>query len=110
MAKKKTARKSTRKRKTSTKKRPTKKTKQKTSTNDCRSVFDARLTLASETPAARYSKGLDHDPTPGDVNASQFQKLVDQLKKLNGVPGQAAKSGFQLRSNCLLYTSEAADE
>ena len=66
---------------------------------DCRSIFEARLTLAAESPAARYSKGLDHDPTTGDVNTSQFQKLVDQLKKLNADPGQAAKRGFQLRSN-----------
>ncbi|QDV81767.1 vanadium-dependent haloperoxidase [Planctomycetes bacterium TBK1r] len=47
---------------------------------------------------ARFSKGLDHDPTTGEVNASQFQLFVDQLKKLNADPGQVAKRGFQLRS------------
>lgn len=97
MAKKKAARKSTQKTNTSTK-RQTKATKRKTSTKDCRSIFDARLTLAAASPSARFSKGLDHDPTTGDVNAAQFQKLIDQLKKLNADPGQAAKSGFQFRS------------
>ncbi|WP_145168866.1 vanadium-dependent haloperoxidase [Rubripirellula lacrimiformis] len=32
------------------------------------------------------------------MNASQFQNLVDQLKKLNADPGQAAKRKFQLRN------------
>ncbi|MEM9646467.1 MAG: vanadium-dependent haloperoxidase, partial [Planctomycetota bacterium] len=96
MAKKKTARKTPGRRKP-TPKRQGNATARKTSGKDCRLVHDARLTVAAASPTARFSKGLDHDPTTGDVNPSQFQNLIDQLKKLNADPGQAAKRGFQLR-------------
>ena len=95
MAKKKAAR-STRS-KSKTTKRKSNETKRNYASRDCRNVFDARLRLAADSPSARFSKGLDHDPTTGDVNANQFQKFVDQLKKLNANPGQEAKRGFQLR-------------
>ena len=66
---------------------------------DCRQVFDDRLSAALGNPIAHFSKGLAHDPTSGEVNAAQFQQMIDRLKQLNADPGHAAKNGFQLRDD-----------
>ena len=79
--------------------RSTKSNNKNSNGGDCRQVSDDRLTAASGKPIAHFSKGLDHDPTTGEVIDSQFQQMVSQLKKLNANPATAAKSGFQLRDN-----------
>lgn len=74
-------------------------TKTRSGGDDCRTVFDGRLTAADANSIAHFSKGLEHDPTTGDVDASQFHRMIDQLKQLNNDPESAAKHGFQLRTN-----------
>ena len=39
---------------------------------ECAQIFDERLSLASTTSIARFSKGLQHDPTTGEVSPPQF--------------------------------------
>ncbi|MEZ6091837.1 MAG: hypothetical protein R3C05_28300 [Pirellulaceae bacterium] len=62
-------------------------------------MSETRLDLAASSPIERFSKGLDHDPTTGEVGRPQFESMVEQLKRLNADPGNAAKNGFQLRAN-----------
>lgn len=71
----------------------------RTAADDCRSIYDDRLISAAANSIAHYSKGLEHDPTTGEVDASQFHRMIDQLKKLNNDPENAAKDGFQLRTD-----------
>lgn len=65
----------------------------------CATNSDTRLDRAATTPNERFSKGLDHDPTSGEVNAAQFANMIGQLKLLNVDPGNAAQAGWQLRTN-----------
>lgn len=54
-----------------------KKTKKR---QECAQIFDDRLSLAAKTSVARFSKGLQHDPTTGEVNATHFRQMIEQLK------------------------------
>ncbi len=66
---------------------------------DCVAVSEARLDLAAATPVERFTKGLDHDLTSGEVNAAQFGNMISQLKALNADPENAAKAHWQLRAD-----------
>ena len=70
---------------------------QKKKETACQAVSEKRLQLAAQSPVERFHKGLQHDPTTGNVKQSHFEFFTDQLKKLNADPGKAAKNGFRLR-------------
>lgn len=93
MAKKKAARKPTR-----TRKKTTKRTTRNLLATVCREVFAARLELAADSPAARFSKGLDHDPTAGVFavrNASHLQGDANHLGNI--VARRSRPDRFRLR-------------
>jgi len=70
---------------------------------------DCCLTAAGTNAIAHFSKGLDHNPTTGEVIDSQFQQIVSHIKKLNANPATAAKPGLQLRNNTSASLSRFVD-